>query len=355
MFVLRGYAYTEDDSFLENGRKIIGQIKTAITSAKDLAREHSFLTQLQTSSTVAEENLTEYERLLNQSVEKINQIKEERKVLVEQGKQYRSAAQNFLKEQHEDLKQEIKDSNSVEIINHVTKIRLITEVLDAGNEVRVAFYIAESQRKPELIRNALPELDKVISTLQHLKKLADTPEQLADLDRIQNASELYRSTMLSIVTHREELQEITTKRLVASDAMLKAARELAEGGLNETSALSKQSVSDLSNASRVVVLGLIIGAIVGLSIGTWVAIAISSHIKEVASALNAGAMQTASAANQVSNASQQLAQGAAEQAASLEETAASLEEISSMPNKTRLTQMKHKPSPVKSSRFPSAV
>ncbi len=50
----------------------------------------------------------------------------------------------------------------------------------------------------------------------------------------------------------------------------------------------------------------------------------------VADSLEAGALQTTSAAGQVSAASQSLAEGSTEQAASLEETSASLEEISSM-------------------------
>ena len=64
---------------------------------------------------------------------------------------------------------------------------------------------------------------------------------------------------------------------------------------------------------------------------TWQIVRSTNRVlPDLATNLDEGSTQTASAASQVSAASQSLSSGASEQAASVEETSASLEEMSSM-------------------------
>jgi len=65
-------------------------------------------------------------------------------------------------------------------------------------------------------------------------------------------------------------------------------------------------------------------------IGFYIIRTTNSALRSITSALENGAVQTASAASDVSTASQGLSSGATEQAAAIEETSASLEEVSSM-------------------------
>ncbi|MEN9678239.1 MAG: hypothetical protein RIS76_4135 [Verrucomicrobiota bacterium] len=72
-------------------------------------------------------------------------------------------------------------------------------------------------------------------------------------------------------------------------------------------------------------------ALVVAGILAWQVTRSTTHcLRELASTLDQGAMQTAAAARQVSSSSQTLSSGSSEQAASVEETSASLEEMSAM-------------------------
>ena len=73
-----------------------------------------------------------------------------------------------------------------------------------------------------------------------------------------------------------------------------------------------------------------LGVILAMAIGYFLANYITKPINRVVAGLTDGADQVASAASQVSSASQSLAEGSSEQAASLEETSSSMEEMSSM-------------------------
>ncbi len=92
----------------------------------------------------------------------------------------------------------------------------------------------------------------------------------------------------------------------------------------------KIAVTDATLARNASVTGSVVGLVVALGLGIWLARSITKPIMGVATTLSAGAEQTASAAGQVSSSSQALAEGSSEQAASLEETSSSLEEMSSM-------------------------
>jgi methyl-accepting chemotaxis protein len=81
--------------------------------------------------------------------------------------------------------------------------------------------------------------------------------------------------------------------------------------------------------STVVWLG-VSAIVLGCGLAVIIARSITGPLSRMASALGAGADQTAAAAGQVSAASQALAEGASEQAASLEEASSSMEELASM-------------------------
>jgi len=79
-----------------------------------------------------------------------------------------------------------------------------------------------------------------------------------------------------------------------------------------------------------ILLGMGLAAFLGIGLAFFISRGARKVLHRVASALDDGSNQVASAANEVSSSSQSLANGASEQAASLQETSASLEEISSM-------------------------
>ncbi len=80
----------------------------------------------------------------------------------------------------------------------------------------------------------------------------------------------------------------------------------------------------------VTIVGLGVGAVVLIVLGTMMIRSIVRPLRGVSDSLLSGSEQIASAAGQVSSSSQALAEGASEQAASLEEVSSSLEELSSM-------------------------
>ncbi len=88
--------------------------------------------------------------------------------------------------------------------------------------------------------------------------------------------------------------------------------------------------SGKSTAAVMMLIFSIVGFVVAISLGYFLARSITLPINEIIDNLQDGADQVKSASSQVSSSSQNMAQGAAEQASGIEEIAASIEELTAM-------------------------
>ena len=95
-------------------------------------------------------------------------------------------------------------------------------------------------------------------------------------------------------------------------------------------AASREITGAIASSRTITIAGLGVALAIAAVLCFLIIPGTSRVLTSVASALEDGSNQVASAASQVSSASQSLAEGSSEQAASLEETSSSLEEMSSM-------------------------
>lgn len=128
----------------------------------------------------------------------------------------------------------------------------------------------------------------------------------------------------------EAMAAILEKLDPAYKTFLESAREVVAFNKRNGEATGMRITNEVSSSTFWITVGVGIAILLGALIATFITRGVGSALTSVASMLQGGAEQTASASLQVSSASQSLAAGASEQASSLEETSASLEELSSM-------------------------
>jgi methyl-accepting chemotaxis protein len=127
--------------------------------------------------------------------------------------------------------------------------------------------------------------------------------------------------------HKKMLSE---KVIPAYEVTVDAISALIDHKENQGTTAAKSGEAAAQSGVRLIGLALVAALVVASLLSWQIGRSTTSVLRHLASTLDQGAMQTASAARQVSSASQTLSSGASEQAASVEETSASLEEISSM-------------------------
>lgn len=210
------------------------------------------------------------------------------------------------------------------------KIAFCNDIVNLGNETRVACFKAQALRDPSLIEKAQANFEAMDEKFAALRKITRRPEDIAMIDKTKAAGTGYQKAMVRLADNWKSLQSLDRELKTAAAAVLTDAQGTAQAGIDNTEEIAKDASSLLTASSNIMIGGLIVAVIVGIVVACFITISTTKPINRIIGGLQGGAEQTAAAAGQVSAASQSLAQGASEQAAALEETSSSMEEMSSM-------------------------
>ena len=336
MYQARGYAFTEEKSFLNDSHKALEQVKKDLAMAKDHAAKFGLAT-LKQNAEKAEAKALEYEKLLADTVAKTEAMAKDKAASLVAADAYMKVCNDYLARNHKDLDTAIagaaEEKNRTEAAQLTKEIALANDIIDLGNLIRIGTWQAIATRDPKLFQDTEKKFVEVNKKLDELKAGTTDQADIKEIEECRNAGKTYLGCMESFLTNWFAREEIGKKRGEVAQAVLDAAKETSKGGMGSVSASSSEAASSLSTASTTMIIGLSIATVVGICLAFFITRSITVPVRRIAETLASGADQTAMAAGQVSSSSQSLAQGASEQAASLEETSSSLEEMSTMTKK----------------------
>jgi methyl-accepting chemotaxis protein len=208
-------------------------------------------------------------------------------------------------------------------------ITLANDIIDLGNETRVAAFKGQATNDLNLIEQALSNnIPQIGSLLDQLK--ADTTDEalLAKIEATRKAAEGYGKAMQELAKNRATNAELASARTKAGSDVIAATAATADAGLNATQEIADDAQRSLNLSSLVVSIGLVVALIVGIVLAWVITRSIVGPINRVVKGLQEGSEQVATVSGHVNISSQQMAEGAGEQASSLEETSSSVEEMS---------------------------
>ena len=132
MYDIRGYTYTEDETYLNNGKEKLAEVKKYLTEATSLAEKSKNLETLKKNAANATLKVTEYENLLNETIAVTNDIKKDRESM-------ELAAGDYMK-QCNDFLSATKD---------VKKIAIVNKIIDVGNSIIITSWKASGVERPK--------------------------------------------------------------------------------------------------------------------------------------------------------------------------------------------------------------
>jgi methyl-accepting chemotaxis protein len=331
MYAMRGYAFTDEQNYLTTGEKRLSETKKTLDEIKALADRSPDLVKLRSAVPEAQKGVALYEQLAQETVAINANLAKQREKMDAAAAVYMQEALEFLDSQKKAMEKEIGEgAGQARLSERLQKINLINEIIDIGNATRVGNFRAQASRDPELLKTAISGLDAVNREFEQLSVITRQPLNIRQMESIQKAGNQYREAMSQFLADWLKREELGKRRTAAGEEVLSRAQATSEAGITETLSIATLADNSLSQASNVMIVGLIVALLVGVLMAFFITRNITRAINRVVEGLSEGAEQVASASSQVSSASQSLAEGASEQAASIEETSSSLEEMSSM-------------------------
>ncbi len=332
MYSIRGYAFSEDDQYLIEGRKHIEEVNKYLNGALELSAKYpKELDHLKQNAIAAQKLLSEYAKLLDDTEKTIKNIASTRLKMDAAAGSFVNNCNAYVESMNSSMVEEIKTGVAGEKLEErMIKISLINDIIDQGNAVRIANYKGQATEDTALIESATKDFDKIALTIKELRAITVQTVNLKQLDDIKAYAEAYKSEMDAFVTYRKQLDVLSTTRGNKANEVLDAAKSTAAEGMKAMQDSAGEAVSALDMASNIMIIGLIIVVVIGIALAVLIVMSITRPVNRVVQNLAEGAQQVSAASNQLSSASQQLAEGSTEQASAIEETSSTLQESSSM-------------------------
>uniref|UniRef100_UPI0006D01CD9 methyl-accepting chemotaxis protein n=1 Tax=Desulfosarcina cetonica TaxID=90730 RepID=UPI0006D01CD9 len=331
MFAIRGYSATEQEEFLKDGHKQMDLLNQHLNEIKALADRSPHLVKLKAAVPLAQKGIAEYEQLVDETAQVISNLAKLREHMDTAAATYMHESSNFMVSQTKAVETELRDAASAErIIERLSKITMVHDIIDAGNAVRIGNFKSQATRDPQLLKNTIAKLDDVEKKLDQLAAMTRQEVNIRQIEAIRVAAKQYKDAMTQFLTEWLNRENLDKQRTVVAGSVLENTQATSNAGIDETLGIAKMADASLSTATHVMITGLVCALVIGVLMAFFITRSITRAINRVVEGLSEGAEQVAAASGQVSSASQSLAEGASEQAASIEETSSSLEEMSSM-------------------------
>uniref|UniRef100_UPI00048FD3EB methyl-accepting chemotaxis protein n=1 Tax=Desulfomicrobium escambiense TaxID=29503 RepID=UPI00048FD3EB len=371
MYAWRGYAFTEEQTFLDEGRKKLAAVQQGLGVAEKHAQTYPSLVKLKEQVVTAKGEVAAYVALSDQTVEVVEAMHNDRKALDQGAALYMKNCADYLESQNEAMKREMAEGASAEKLSErLDKITWLNDIIDLGNDTRIKVWRAQATRDLKLVEAAMDNFPKMEGLFDKLKTVTRQEVNLKQIAATREAAMQYKTAMNSLGEHWKELDQINAKRAKSGQDVLAAAQQTAEAGLEGTQKIADEAVQNLSTASTVMIGGLTVGVLIGIFTAVFLTKAITvpvqkgvdfarklaqgdltaevdvnqkdelgilaqalremvAKLREVVSEVQSASDNVASGSEELSASAEQLSQGATEQAASVEEVSSSMEEMSS--------------------------
>jgi len=331
MYAMRGYAFTEEQNYLTTSEKRLSETKKTLDEIKALADRSPDLVKLKAAMPEAQKGVALYEQLAQETVAVNASLAKQRDKMDAAAGVYLREAADFLDSQNKAMAKEIDESAShARLAERLQKITLTNDIIDSGNTARIGNFRAQATRDPELLKTTIANFDMIHKKIDQLSAITRLDINIRQLEALKQSAGQYREAMNQFFADWLKREDLNKRRTVAGEEVLNNAQATSKAGITETLSIANLADNSLSQASNVMIVGLVVALLVGVLMAFFITRNITRAINRVVEGLSEGAEQVASASSQVSSASQSLAEGASEQAASIEETSSSLEEMSSM-------------------------
>ncbi|BBO89041.1 methyl-accepting chemotaxis protein [Desulfosarcina ovata] len=285
MFAMRGYTYTAESDFLQEGKKRLAEVKKRLEAIKTLADRSPNLVKLKAAIPEAQKRVAEYERLAQETVETNTRLSDLHDKMGVVASTYMKQCTDFLASQNKAMKNEFSSGALPgKLSERLLKIALVNDIINIGNAARIGNLKSQATRDPELLKTTITNFGVIESKLEQLAAITRQEVNLRQIEDTRQAAAQYKETMNLFLRDWLAREDLDKRLTVVADKVLASAQNTSNSGISETLEIATMANSDLSRASTIMITGLI----VALVVGTLMAFFISRGITKPINAAVAG-------------------------------------------------------------------
>ncbi len=371
MYDMRGYGLSQDDEYLSGAQDYLKKTEEYLDKARQHADKYKDLVKLQEHVAQASEKTSKYKELIAQTNKRIQEMNGLNTELDESAGVYMSECAAYLESQDKAMESEFSsEAPTHQLRERLKKITMINEIINLGNDTRVKNFKSRATRDLELLRTAMLNFPKMESLFKELHSLTRKEVNTRQLNKVYEAANAYRTAMEGFEQNWISLDDLNMQRSKVGGEVLDAAQETAAAGIAQTERIANLAVTSLSNATRIMFIGLAFATLIGIAVAMFLTRSITrpiikgvdfaqamskgdftrtleidqrdevgilaaalnemvTQLRDVVAEVQTATDNVASGSEELSSSAQSLSQGATEQAASVEEVSSSMEQMTS--------------------------
>lgn len=268
MFEMRGYSFTGEKVFFEKGMANLEKVQNSLKDAGVLAENSPHLDKLHGAVSAFGELVGAYEQVAGEAVAVRGRMVENGVLLDASMEQYMENCMVLLSGQETKVADELEGlALGLDMLEAVTgtrqKIRLIRDIIDMGNRVRLVAWRAQAERNPELIRSADADFKKMDELFEEMRAVTQEGNEFHLIQSTQDAAHAFQKAMNGYLQNRIANQNVDRQQQKLADGIFLQARELTATGMEETGRIADNAVSSLERSSLIMVVGLLAALLSG--------------------------------------------------------------------------------------------
>ncbi len=279
MYAIRGYAFTEDKSYLEEGRKSLDVVRQSVGEAEALARKSPHLTKLKEQIGDIRADIERFGKLVDEGEAMVNRMDKTRTELDTAAVQFTADCAKYLTGQNGKIAKQFREGATAEKnLERLHKISVINEVIDLDNAIRVATWRAQAKRDLALIGKAQEKFPSIQAKLDELISLSSSAEDVESLTNVKKAAATYSQQMEELKNAWQRSQAMTEQRSDLGDEVVNKIAATAAAGLKHTLEIAASTATTLNMASNIMIAGLVVALALAAGVAYFITISITRPV-----------------------------------------------------------------------------
>lgn len=281
MYNMRGYGLTFDQEYYDGAMTSFEATREDIGMLKGIAEKYNSEALMKIADDI-ELNRNEYLKLAEDTAAQDQHMQEIAASSDAAASAYMSNANEYLSGQYIKLQSEMAAGLPIDKLNQrLDKVRLMNEVIDAGNQIRVGNFKSDARRDLEGLKSVTELFDDIQANLDEIRQITSQAGDLASLDEIENAAMAYKQEIEEKILVQESLGQLATARAQRGDAMLAGALDAFSRGEEAALLVADATVSASNTATLTLIIAFVIALIIGVVVNLMITKRITSNIKQI--------------------------------------------------------------------------
>ena len=269
---------------LNSSRDQLHNVQLNLQEADKLVVSYPDLKVLKENAAQAAKRMSEYEEIINDTEKTVKEIFGVRKKLEGAAQDFMKSCLEFAEEQTATLTA-FKHAETKALKEQADKITGINEVIALAYVIQLDTMKGQLVRDPQIIENSSKKFGEMENLLNALQKITTGETGVSQLEDIRLAGANYKGNMKKLVAHYAALTTLGQKRRDIGNTLALAAENTAQAGIDETAKSAASVDKILTQSSKVLFFGGLIGTLVSLTLVFFITRGIVHPIRRTANML----------------------------------------------------------------------